>query len=379
MIPYDGLLFFYIMALFLVPAVVLGLTNRSLKRYGLLFTVVMAFVVFNTWEKRAVLLAFYLWETALVLAYLRIRKKNESRPLLWLFVLLAAVPLIITKLGGIIPTFNFLHLLGVSYMTFRAVQVLIETYDGLITEVKLFDFSYFLLFFPSIGSGPIDRYRRFNDDLKETPGRDKYIELLKTGIWKLMWGALFNFVLSSLIYSAWLAPLPDSGFLPTVSYMYGYTFFLFFNFAGYSLMAIGTSYILGVNTPENFNMPFLSRDMKDFWSRWHISLSTWMRDYVYTRYVAAALKGEWYKERRTASYIGYVITMITMGLWHGLSLRYIVYGIYHGILMCINDVLDTRWKRFRKLKRENLPSVLLVFITFHLFSFGLLIFSGRLF
>jgi membrane protein involved in D-alanine export len=194
-----------------------------------------------------------------------------------------------------------------------------------------------------------------------------------------MWGALFNFVLSSLIYSAWLAPLPDSGFLPTVSYMYGYTFFLFFNFAGYSLMAIGTSYILGVNTPENFNMPFLSRDMKDFWSRWHISLSTWMRDYVYTRYVAAALKGEWYKERRTASYIGYVITMITMGLWHGLSLRYIVYGIYHGILMCINDVLDTRWKRFRKLKRENLPSVLLVFITFHLFSFGLLIFSGRLF
>jgi membrane protein involved in D-alanine export len=339
----------------------------------------MALVVFNTLDKIAVLIGFYLWETSLVLLYLRIRKKNESRPLLWLFVFLAAVPLIITKLGGIIPTFNFLHLLGVSYMTFRAIQVLIETYDGLITEINLFDFSYFLLFFPSISSGPIDRYRRFKDDLQLTPSRDEYIDLLKKGIWKLMWGALFNFVISSLIYSKWLSPLPQSGFIPTLSYMYGYTFFLFFNFAGYSLMAIGTAYILGIKTPENFNMPFLSRDMKDFWSRWHISLSTWMRDYVYTRYVAAALKGEWYKERRTASYIGYVITMTTMGLWHGLSLRYIIYGIYHGILMCINDVLDTRWKRFRKLKRENLTSVLLVFVTFHLFSFGLLIFSGRLF
>ena len=379
MTSYNGLLFFYVMALLLVPAVVLGLRNRSLKGYGFIFTVVMAFLIFDTWGKRAVLIAFYMWETALVLLYRRIREKNQARPLLWLFVLLAAAPLIITKLGGIIPSFNFIHLLGVSYMTFRAVQVLIETYDGLITEIKLLDFSYFLLFFPSISSGPIDRYRRFGDDLQKAPGRGTYLELLKVGIWKLMWGALFNFVISSLIYSKWLLPLPESGFLPTISYMYGYTFFLFFNFAGYSLMAIGTSYILGIKTPDNFNMPFLSRDMKDFWSRWHISLSTWMRDYVYTRFVSAALKGEWYKERRTASYVGYVITMTTMGLWHGLTLRYIVYGVYHGILMCVNDILDTRWKRFRKLKREDLPSILLIFITFHLFSFGLLIFSGRFF
>lgn len=252
-------------------------------------------------------------------------------------------------------------------------------YDGLIIEVGLMEFSYFLLFFPSISSGPIDRFRRFRADLEEVPGREKYIELLRVGIWKLMWGALFNFVISSLIYTDWISKLPESGFLATISYMYGYTFFLFFNFAGYSLMAIGTSCILGIRTPENFNMPFLSRDMKDFWSRWHISLSTWMRDYVYTRFAAAALKGEWYKDRRTASYIGYIITMMTMGLWHGLSLRYIVYGAYHGILMCVNDILDTRWKGFKKLKRGEFSSLLLILITFHLFSFGLLIFSGRLF
>ncbi|NLM60568.1 MAG: D-alanyl-lipoteichoic acid biosynthesis protein DltB [Clostridiales bacterium] len=379
MTPFNGLLFFYIMALLLVPAVVLGLTNRPLKHYGFIFTVIMILFVFDTWEKRVTLIAFYVLETALVLLYSQIRKKSRSRPVLWLFIALSVAPLAVAKLGALVPRLNFIHLLGISYMTFRAVQVLIEMYDGLIIEVGLMEFSYFLLFFPSISSGPIDRFRRFRADLEEVPGREKYIELLRVGIWKLMWGALFNFVISSLIYTDWISKLPESGFLATISYMYGYTFFLFFNFAGYSLMAIGTSCILGIRTPENFNMPFLSRDMKDFWSRWHISLSTWMRDYVYTRFAAAALKGEWYKDRRTASYIGYIITMMTMGLWHGLSLRYIVYGAYHGILMCVNDILDTRWKGFKKLKRGEFSSLLLILITFHLFSFGLLIFSGRLF
>jgi membrane protein involved in D-alanine export len=324
------------------------------------------------------LFIFYFFETALVLLYFQLRKKIQSRPLLWLFVALAIAPLVIAKLGALVPHLDFIHLLGISYMTFRAVQVLIETYDGLVTEIGLLDFSYFLLFFPSISSGPIDRFRRFRADLENIPGREKYVDLLKAGVWKLMWGALFNFVISSLIYTNWISKLPGNGLIPTISYMYAYTFFLFFNFAGYSLMAIGASYILAIKTPENFNMPFLSRDMKDFWSRWHISLSTWLRDYVYTRFVAAALKGEWYKDRRTASYIGYIITMMTMGLWHGLALRYIVYGAYHGLWMCVNDILDTRWKRFRKLKRADLPSILLIIITFHLFSFGLLIFSGRL-
>ncbi|MGI6577517.1 MAG: D-alanyl-lipoteichoic acid biosynthesis protein DltB [Eubacteriales bacterium] len=378
MTPFNGLLFFYIMALLLVPAVVIGLTNRSLKHYGFIFTVLMLLIIFDTWEKKATLFIFYFFETALVLLYFQLRKKIQSRPLLWLFVALAIAPLVIAKLGALVPHLDFIHLLGISYMTFRAVQVLIETYDGLVTEIGLLDFSYFLLFFPSISSGPIDRFRRFRADLENIPGREKYVDLLKAGVWKLMWGALFNFVISSLIYTNWISKLPGNGLIPTISYMYAYTFFLFFNFAGYSLMAIGASYILAIKTPENFNMPFLSRDMKDFWSRWHISLSTWLRDYVYTRFVAAALKGEWYKDRRTASYIGYIITMMTMGLWHGLALRYIVYGAYHGLLMCVNDILDTRWKRFRKLKRADLPSILLIIITFHLFSFGLLIFSGRL-
>lgn len=378
MTPFDGLLFFLILAAALGIAAVLGLCGVKLKWYGLAVTVVMNALVFSTPREFATLAGFYVWELLVTFGYLYVRRKSAKRPLLWLFLLLGCAPLLIVKLGGIFESLRFIKLLGVSYMTFRALQVMIEVYDGLIKDVGIGEFSYFLLFFPSVSSGPIDRYRRFAADLEKKWSRDEYIELLKKGVWKLMTGALFNFVIGGLIWREWISVLPESGFLATLSYMYGYTFFLFFNFAGYSMMAVGASYILGIKVPDNFNMPFLSRDMKDFWSRWHISLSTWLRDYVYTRFVAASLRGEWFKDRRTGSYIGYIITMLTMGLWHGLTPAYIIYGAYHGALMCVNDLLDTRCKPYKKLKKKPIFEVLSVLITFHLFSFGLLIFSGRI-
>ena len=191
-----------------------------------------------------------------------------------------------------------------------------------------------------------------------------------------MGGAFAGILVGGFIQTYWLAPLPDSGFGATVSYMYGYTLFLFFNFAGYSSMAIGTGYLLGVQVPENFRQPFLSVDMKDFWSRWHISLSTWLRDYVYTRFVMRSLK---VKRFRTASYLGYLLNMMVMGVWHGLAPHYLVYGAYHGILLCLNEYLDLHWKPFRQLKKQGIGQVCCVLVTFHLFAFGLLIFSGRLF
>ena len=154
---------------------------------------------------------------------------------------------------------------------------------------------------------------------------------------------------------------------------------MFFNFAGYSLMAIGTAYLLGIRMPENFNLPFLGKDLKDFWARWHISLSTWLRDYVYTRFCMAALRGKWFRGQRTSSYLGYFITMTLMGLWHGFTLPCLVYGLYHGVLMSVNEILDTKWKGFKKWKKKPLAGGIMTVVTFHLFGFGLLIFSGRLF
>lgn len=377
--PYHGILFFGILVILLLPAAVLGLCGKSLRIYGLAATVLLLLTAFDTWQARLLLAAFWLLQTAVCFGYLRLRRRCAKRWVLWMFLLLSLLPLILVKLGALLPPLRVLSLLGVSYMTFRSVQVLIEIYDGHIKELSLLDFSFFLLFFPSVSSGPIDRYRRFAGDLRQVRSGEEYAVLLREGVWRLMTGALYNFVIGNLIWSLWMNALPASGFLPTLLYMYGYTFFMFFNFAGYSRMAIGTAYVLGVKMPENFNQPFLSCDMKDFWSRWHISLSTWLRDYVYTRFCMAALRGKWFRGKRTSSYLGYFITMTLMGVWHGLTVSYLVYGLYHGVLMAANEVLDTQWKGFKKLKKRPLPRAVMILVTFHLFGFGLLIFSGRLF
>ncbi len=379
MTPYSALAFFFVLLLILIPAAVLGLCGKSLRWYGLAATVVMVFLIFDSWTSRAVLLGFWAWQTALCFGYLALRRKCEKRWVLWLFLFASLCPLILVKCSAFLELPNWLSILGISYMTFRALQILIETYDGYIKELSLADFTHFLLFFPSVSSGPVDRYRRFCEDLAKPISKSDYREQLKLGVWKLMQGVLYDFVIARLIWTFWLSNLPDAGFGATVSYMYGYTLYMFFNFAGYSLMAVGTAYILGIRLPDNFRAPFVSVDMKDFWARWHISLSTWLRDYLYTRFCMAALKGKWFKNRRTGSYLGYFLTMITMGLWHGLTVPYLVYGVYHGLLMSANDVLDTRVKAFKAWKKEPAKKAVLMFVTFHLFSFGLLIFSGRLF
>ncbi len=376
MIPFSGLLFFYLLFLGLLPAVVLGLLGKKLHYYGIFLCAAMLVIVFWQNGQLAALALFFLWEMALCCLFWRLPKR--TRPLLWAAVILALGPLGLIKLGEVLQPFSLFRLMGASYMSFRAVQVLLDIYDERLQKLRLVALGYFLLFFPAVSSGPIDRYRRFLSDLDRPPDREHYRTLLAQGIWKLAGGCVSAVVVSGFIQQYWLAALPESGFGATLSYMYGYTFYLFFNFAGYSSMAIGTGYLLGIQMPENFNQPFLSVDMKDFWSRWHISLSTWLRDYLYSRFVMKSLKQKRFSNPRTASYLGYVLNMMAMGAWHGLQPQYLLYGVYHSALMCLNEVLDLHCKPFRSFKTHGAGQVVCVLVTFHLFSFGLLIFSGRL-
>ena len=376
MIPFSGLLFFYLLFLGLLPAVVLGLLGKKLHYYGIFLCAAMLVIVFWQNGQLAALALFFLWEMALCCLFWRLPKR--TRPLLWAAVILALGPLGLIKLGEVLQPFSLFRLMGASYMSFRAVQVLLDIYDGRLQKLRPVALGYFLLFFPAVSSGPIDRYRRFLSDLDRPPDREHYRTLLAQGIWKLAGGCVSAVVISGFIQQYWLAALPASGFGATLSYMYGYTFYLFFNFAGYSSMAIGTGYLLGIQMPENFNQPFLSVDMKDFWSRWHISLSTWLRDYLYSRFVMKSLKQKRFSNPRTASYLGYVLNMMAMGVWHGLQPQYLLYGVYHSALMCLNEVLDLHCKSFRSFKTHGAGQVVCVLVTFHLFSFGLLIFSGRL-
>lgn len=376
MIPFSGLLFFYLLFLGLLPAVVLGLLGKKLHYHGIFLCAAMLVIVFWQNGQLAALALFFLWEMALCCLFWRLPKR--TRPLLWAAVILALGPLGLIKLGEVLQPFSLFRLMGASYMSFRAVQLLLDIYDGRLQKLRPVALGYFLLFFPAVSSGPIDRYRRFLSDLDRPPDREHYRTLLAQGIRKLAGGCVSAVVISGFIQQYWLAALPASGFGATLSYMYGYTFYLFFNFAGYSSMAIGTGYLLGIQMPENFNQPFLSVDMKDFWSRWHISLSTWLRDYLYSRFVMKSLKQKRFSNPRTASYLGYVLNMMAMGAWHGLQPQYLLYGVYHSALMCLNEVLDLHCKPFRSFKTHGAGQVVCVLVTFHLFSFGLLIFSGRL-
>jgi membrane protein involved in D-alanine export len=235
-----------------------------------------------------------------------------------------------------------------------------------------------MLFFPTISAGPIDRYRRFGKDWVCDRTRGELIHDLDGAVQHLFRGLLYKFILAALIKQYWLDPASQMvGLQGTLLYMYAYSFYLFFDFAGYSAFAIAFSYVLGIHTPENFNRPFLSRNIREFWDRWHITLSYWFRDHVYMRFVLTATRAKWFSNKHMASYGGFILSMGLMGFWHGLTWYYIVYGFYHAALLIGHDIFS-RWNKEHQLLKGPVWTVASVAITFNAVCFGLLLFSGHL-
>ena len=135
--------------------------------------------------------------------------------------------------------------------------------------------------------------------------------------------------------------------------------------------------MLGIHTPENFKRPFLAANIKDFWNRWHMSLSNWLRVHVYMRFMVAATRGRWFAGKYTASYLGFFLTFGLMGLWHGIEPYYLLYGLYHGTLLVGHD-LFTRWNKPRRVWGSGpLWRAAGTLVTFHVVCLGFLLFSGR--
>ena len=263
-------------------------------------------------------------------------------------------------------------------MSFKTIQIMIEISDGLIKEkISAVEYVQFLLFFPTVSAGPIDRSRRFMSEIKERMPRTEYLELAGEGVYRLILGLLYKIVFSTLSYHYLVGLTNNGAFVYSLKYMYLYTLYLFFDFAGYSLMAVGSSNILGIRTPMNFNKPFLSIDIKDFWNRWHITLSTWLRDFVFSRVFMEATKKKRFKKRLNTAMYAYMVNMVLMGFWHGLTISYIVYGFYHGILMAGFEYYQKKSKFYKKNKNETWYKVLSWFITINLVIIGLYIFSGE--
>ncbi|SJZ62646.1 membrane protein involved in D-alanine export [Pilibacter termitis] len=387
MIPYETPYYFVFLAILLIPYVVMMLLGKRMVWYQTLITLFFLYISFAGphIQQGIALILYLIWQTVLIMSYLGYRKRKNSGVVFYLAVVLAILPLAISKIFPILHIADTLFaFLGISYLTFKSVQMIMETRDGLIKEINVFHLLQFLVFFPTISSGPIDRFRRFEKELNAPVERVKYIELLDKGTFYIFLGFLYNFLISYIIN--WkLMPHLQGNLLLTGSlkdlllYMYAYGFNLFFNFAGYSLFAVGTSYLLGYETPMNFHYPFRAESIKDFWNRWHMSLSFWFRDYVYMRLTYLMVKKRWFKNRVTVSNLSYLGLFLLMGLWHGLTWYYVAYGLYHATLIIINDA----WIRYKKKRKDKLPSNLLtrglsIFITFHAVMLGFLIFSGIL-
>jgi membrane protein involved in D-alanine export len=313
-------------------------------------------------------------------AFLELRQRTRARWLFWSALGLGLLPLV----GGrMLPAFAPSYVIGfagISYLTFRSLDVIFGIQDKLVEELPLSTYLVYVLFFPTISAGPIDRYRRFVVDWMHSRTRAEFLQDLDGAVHRIFTGFLYKFILAELIRRYWMDPAASmSGVLGTLDYMYAYSLYLFFDFAGYTAFAVGVSYLFGIHTPENFHRPFLARDIRDFWNRWHISLSWWFRDHVYMRFMMAATRGRWFGDRYIASYLGFCLSMALMGLWHGFALQYLAYGLYHAVLLIGHD-LFTRWNAAHRLWRDTLPwRAAGIVVTSQFVCFGFLIFSGRLF
>ena len=386
MIPYADFTFFGLLLYAVVPTLILGLLGRAGWRWALFVTAVMLFVQYHgslnirsgfAVREIWIVLGFAAWQWLIVCAFAR----TGGRGFWWFYGAIAAslLPLAAAKLAPAVSPGGQFGFLGLSYVTFRALDVVFCLRDKVIPEPGPLDLFAFLFFFPTISAGPIDRYRRFSSDWKKKRTRAEFLVDLDGAVHRIFRGFFYKFILAALIKQYWLdRAAAATGFGALTSYMYAYSLYLFFDFAGYSAFAIAFSYLLGVHTPENFNRPFLARDIRDFWNRWHITLSFWFRDHVYMRFLLAAARGKWFASKETPAILGYFFSFGLMGLWHGIELHYIVYGLYQGLMFSVFHIFS-RWNKAHRWWGEGpLWRALGVFITFQFVCFGFLIFSGRL-
>lgn len=366
---FEDLQFFILAGALAIPAVIMGIYEVSSRYYILAVSAAVAVLAMIGSKTAIAYLVLYLViELALVRSFAEItRRKGRNKYIYYAFLVMSILPLGLCKVSGLtgVSIFGFI---GISYMTFKSVQMIIDIYDGLIKEVNTVDTAAFFLFFPSILCGPIDRSRRFMEELNRKKTRAEYLEGLGDGLLEICQGLVYKKVIGGLLI------------LAGTQNMYVYGLYLFFDFAGYSLMAVGMGRIYGISLPANFRAPFVSVDIKEFWSRWHISLSTWFRDYLFSRILRNTMKAKAFGANRlTQACFCLIVNMGVMGIWHGLEAHYIVYGLYHGVLLAITEVYQKKSKFYKAHKKEKWYRYLSTFVTFNLVMFGFYIFSGQLF
>ncbi|HMQ21080.1 MAG TPA: MBOAT family protein [Planctomycetota bacterium] len=274
--------------------------------------------------------------------------------------------------GTELPVFDLLLPVGISFYTFQTLSYTIDIYRGHLKPARnLYEFGLFVAFFPQLVAGPIVRAADFLPQLERAPSLSS--EDLKRGIYRILEGLFKKVVIADVL----AAGIADSVFadgstrhgFATLLGIYAYALQIYGDFAGYSDIAIGSARLLGFEINENFEAPYKARSIQDFWRRWHISLSTWLRDYLYV-----PLGGN--RKGPVRTYINLALVMLLGGLWHGASWNFVIWGALHGLWLGVN-----RWWDRRGLGRMGgrVGHVLSIVLTFHMVCLAWVFFRSKTF
>lgn len=276
--------------------------------------------------------------------------------------------------GGTFTAMDIFLPVGISFFTFQSLSYTIDVYRKEITPLtNLLDYAFYVSFFPQLVAGPIVRARDFIPQIR----RPLFVsrEMFGRGIFLIVSGLFKKAVISDYISINFVERIFDNPTLysgvENLMGVYGYALQIYCDFSGYSDMAIGIALLLGFHFNINFDSPYKSASITEFWRRWHISLSSWLKDYLYI-----SLGGN--RKGKIRTYMNLLITMLLGGLWHGASVSFILWGALHGIALAVHKFVMGHFSSFKALGCEMKPwrRVLGVLITFHVVCFGWILFRA---
>jgi alginate O-acetyltransferase complex protein AlgI len=346
---------------FLLFLPVVALVHAGLRRFagarpaqGWLLLASLVFYAFPRPSHLPLLVLSILFNWAVANRMAAEEDEGRRKACLWLgltanIALLASFKYVAFFLGQIgsvahirVPVSSWDFPLGISFFTLTQVMYLVDCYQKLNGPISLFDHATVASFFPYVSSGPIVRAKEIADQFGTSRPESSRMELTSRGVFLFAQG-----LAKKVVFADTFATIADTGFaavgqlscLEAWAFSLAYTFQIYFDFSGYSDMAVGSAWILGFDIPQNFKAPYIAKSISEFWQRWHISLTNFITNYIYT----PILRRMGRATLRTSA-IATCLAMGIAGLWHGAGWTYIVFGLMHGVALAVNQY----WKKSKR-------------------------------